>query len=429
MTPVRFDEKVIPLIPLKSVPAPRKVTDPRRVELVEALFLEPRQPIVIFDFPEAEATAERILAALWPAMKQNFAVSTFTLAPRKIEGRSFDLTFAPKGARGRFSDWIGRRIDGTSKEQRHPWSSQIADRIFNVDHPDLRSIDTLGALRADRKGDEGALRLALLWNDLTAKATTTPSAVLGMLDILNSRSPAEFDRAPLLDVVRNAARLAVDDPQEIEALKFLSTLATKVANFDAGMLAKIDLASLARQATRRSPEHALEYLRSEVAAGREPVIPIVAGLADGLSERRLNDVESELALHLPPDLSAAMISHSAPYAREVWIRCAYDPEAWGMATTAALRSMSRQDRANLLHTITPYLTAEAQAPILEAALDGVAGDDLADFAVSVGKQTKFEIAAFDEPIANAARDAKALDALRTSILSNFDGACSDRLLL
>jgi hypothetical protein len=329
MTPVRFDEKLIPLIPIGSVPALRKVTDPRRIELVEALFLEPREPIVIFDFPEAEAAAERILAALWPAMKQNFAVSTFTLAPRKIEGRSFDLTFAPKGARGRFSDWSGRRIDGTSKEQRHPWSSQIAERIFDVDHPDLRSIDTLGALRADRKGDEGALRLSLLWNDLTAKATTTPSAVLGMLDILNSRSSAEFDPVRLLDVVRGAARLSADDPDEIDALKFLSTLATKVANFDPAMLAKIDLPGLAREVTTRSPEHALQYLQSEVSAGREPVIPIVAGLADGLGERRLDDAASELALRLPPDLSAVMISHSAPYAREVWIRSAYEPAAWG----------------------------------------------------------------------------------------------------
>jgi hypothetical protein len=429
LAPVRFDEKLTPLVPLDSVPAPRKVTDPRRIELVEALFLEPRQPIVIFDFPEAEAAAERILAALWPAMKHNFSVSTFALAPRKIEGRSFDLNFAPKGARGRFSDWIGRRIDGTSKEQRHPWSSQIAERIFDVDRPDLRSIDTLGALRADRKGDEGALRLSLLWNDLTAKAATTPSAVLGMLDILNSRASTYADRGRLLDAVRGAARLAVDDSEEIDALKFLSTLATKVANFDTEMLTEIDLLTLARQVTRRSPEHALQYLQSEVAAGREPVIPIVAGLADGLGERRLNETASELALHLPPDLSAVMISHSAPYAREVWIRCAYGSEAWGDATAAAIRLMTRQDRANLLHTITPYLTAEAQAPVLEAALDGISGDDLAEFAVAVGKQTKFEIAAFDEPIANAARDAESLNRLRTSILSNFDDAGSDRFLL
>jgi GTPase-associated protein 1, N-terminal domain type 1 len=429
LAPVRFDEKPLALAPTDIDPPLKKITDPRRIELVEALFLEQRQPIVVFDSPEAEPIAERILAALWPAIKQNFAVCTFTLAPRKIEGRSFDLTFAPKSARGRFSDWNGRRIEGASKEQRHPWSSQIAERIFDTDHPDLRSIDTLGALRADQKGDEGALRLSLLWNDLAAKARTTPSAVLGMLDILNSRASAEFDRGRLQDVVQSAARLAATEPDECDALRFLSTLATKVANFDPTMLARLDLASLAQAVTQRSPEHALEYLHSEVALGRDPVVPIVVGLADGLGESRLDDKASELALRLPPDLTAIMISQSEPYAREVWNRCVGEPGEWAQATTTAIRSMNRKNRADLLRNMVPWMTADAQAPILEAALDGVSGDDLVEFAVAIGKRTDFGIAAFNEPIANAARNAESLNGLRASILSNFDDPGSDRFLL
>lgn len=429
MLPVRFDEKPGALAPLDAAGAPRKVTDPRRIELVEALFLEPRQPIVIFDFPEPEDAAERVLAALWPAMKRNFSVSTFTLVPRRIEGRSFDLTFAPKGARGRFSDWIGRRVDGAAKAQRHPWSSQIAERIFDLDHPDLRFIDALGALQADRKGDEGALRLSLLWNDLTAKATTTPSAVLGMLDILNSRGSAEFDRGLLQSAVRGAARLASDGPNEIDALKFLSTLATKVETLDPTMVPKIGIPDLAREVTRRSPEHALEYLALEVAADRDPGTPIVAGLADGLGESPLHGTASDLALRLPPDLTAAMISHSAPYARKALARSASEPTAWGAATVAALRSMSRQDRSTVLRTITPYLTAETQAPVLEAALEGISGSDLAEVAVTIGERTKFEVAAFDEPMANAARDAESVIALRAAIVSKFNDEGSDRFLL
>jgi hypothetical protein len=91
--------------------------------------------------------------------------------------------------------------------------------------------------------------------------------------------------------------------------------------------------------------------------------------------------------------------------------------------------MSPQARANLLETIAQCLTAEAQAPILAVALDGISGDDLVRFAVAVGRQTKFEIAAFDEPIANAARNAKSLKGLRASILSSFDDEGSDRFLL
>jgi hypothetical protein len=57
------------------------------------------------------------------------------------------------------------------------------------------------------------------------------------------------------------------------------------------------------------------------------------------------------------------------------------------------------------------LTDEAQAPVMEAALEGVSGDDLADFAVAIGKHTEFGITAFDEPMANAARNAESLNGL------------------
>jgi hypothetical protein len=91
--------------------------------------------------------------------------------------------------------------------------------------------------------------------------------------------------------------------------------------------------------------------------------------------------------------------------------------------------MSRQDRADLLQRIAPWMTDEAQVPVLEAVLDGVPGDALADFAVAIGNHTGFGIAAFDEPIANAARNAESLHGLRASVLLNFDSPSSDRFLL
>lgn len=426
---VEFDEKPTKLAPADSLPLTRTVSDPRRTELVEALFFEPRQPIVVFDSLEAEPIVVRLLAAFWPTLKQNFSISTYALAPRKIEGRSFDLIFAPKGARSRFSDWSGRRIDGASKSQRHPWSRLVSEKIFDTDDPDLRSIDTLGALRADRGGNEGALRLALMWNDLVAKSSTTPSAVLGMLDILNSRSWPDFDRSRLQNVVQGAARIAVAEPDEAGALRFLSTLSTKVGNFDVEMLGDLNLSRLAKDLTRRSPHNALSYLRAEIESGRDPVIPIVKGIADGLGEERFGNETSDLVLHLPPDLSSIMISRSDEYAREVWERCATESSGWVPPTMTAIGAMSQQEKANLLRKIPAWMKTESQAPVMEAALDGVSGDDLASFAVAIGKHTGFGISAFDEPIASAARNAESLNGLRASILANFRGANADRFLL
>ena len=48
-----------------STPTPLPpVSDPRTAEIVEALFLEARQPTVVFEAPEADLMAERLLMAL-----------------------------------------------------------------------------------------------------------------------------------------------------------------------------------------------------------------------------------------------------------------------------------------------------------------------------------------------------------------------------
>ena len=97
------------------------VNYPALSELVEALFLEKRSAIVVFEAPSSEDVALRLLTAFWPAMRRNFSLCTFALSPRTLSGKSFDLLFAPKSARARFSDWEGRRIEISGKEvgERH----------------------------------------------------------------------------------------------------------------------------------------------------------------------------------------------------------------------------------------------------------------------------------------------------------------------
>ena len=51
-----------------------------------------------------------------------------------------------------------------------------------------RKLDSLGLLKDDDRGDKSSLRLSLLWNELRDKASETPTAVLGLLDIVNSQN-------------------------------------------------------------------------------------------------------------------------------------------------------------------------------------------------------------------------------------------------
>ena len=134
---------------------PSEISDPRRFELVEALFLEERQPIVVFDCREAQVIALRVVNSLWTGLRSHFAFGTYALAPRSITNRPFDLIFAPSDARPRFADWPGRRIErakGQVEKSRHRWTSDLVARVFEgrASSPDRGSPRLFSRIRTCR---------------------------------------------------------------------------------------------------------------------------------------------------------------------------------------------------------------------------------------------------------------------------------------
>lgn len=151
---VELDRGALPVV------SPASGTD-----IIEAIFLEDRQPTVVFDESDADLILERLLLAFWPSMRERFSACTYALSPRTIKGKSFDLVFAPRSARSRFARWEGRAIDSKgshSRGTRHRWTTSVAKRVFEEASPSLMVMDNLGVLRLDDDGDESNVRLALL---------------------------------------------------------------------------------------------------------------------------------------------------------------------------------------------------------------------------------------------------------------------------
>ncbi|OIR12501.1 hypothetical protein GALL_62000 [mine drainage metagenome] len=199
-------------------------------ELLEALFLEDVKPVVVFDIPDPELIALRLLTALWPDIRRRFALSTFALSPRKIGGRDFDLVFSPSNAKSKFSDWQGRRVDGRSSQvDRHRWTEAIVHRVFKDPLPKLlsdRDIDLLG----DRDTDNAAaLRIALLWEELIDKLDRMPTAALGLLDIANSGMVSYTMAMKALEPrLAKAMRMAADNLSPNDAWDFVGAIARKI---------------------------------------------------------------------------------------------------------------------------------------------------------------------------------------------------------
>lgn len=281
--------------------------DVRAGELLEALFLEKAQPVVVFDAPAPELIALRLLTALWPSMRRKFALSTFALSPRKIGGRDFDLVFAPKDARSKFSDWDGRRIDGRAdQDARHRWTDTVVSRVFEQELPALLKPSEIRLVGDGDGGDSdnaAILRIALLWDELIEKLDRTPMAALGLLDIANSGKVQDAQAVNSLDPALASAILrASTELPAADAWAFLTAIVAKIRT-RALPDGKKATAAAAQTLAARAPEGGVALLsRPELPDAVEGLLPRIAyGLGEageGKCERALLSAPPELILRL-----------------------------------------------------------------------------------------------------------------------------------
>lgn len=286
-------------------------------ELIEALFLEEPQPVAVFDAQLPELITVRLLSALWPSLRKKFAVSTFALSPRKVSGRDFDLVFAPKDSRSRFSDWVGRRVDGrSSKEARHRWTNEIASRIFLHQEPHLLLQSEVEIFGEDDSGDANStkLRLALLWRELFAKVATTPTAALGLLDIASS---GKLDNRAAINTIepylQDAIKRATLSLPEEEVWNFLTAIARKIEKYSLNAVA-LAVANAAEDLAGAAPEGALALLTS--ASGKGVALTLLPKIAKGLGNNFTSRAEQSL-LNAPEELLGQLIAQGGKLAKNI----------------------------------------------------------------------------------------------------------------
>jgi hypothetical protein len=411
-----------------------RVASKRTTALVEALFLENRKPIVLFDEIDPTLISERLLGAFWPGMRRVFSLCTLALSPRSVSGKPFDLMFAPRNARSRFSQWDGRIIEASSGREeisRHRWTTVTAKHIFEDDPPSLLSLDALGILRLDDRADESSLRLALLWNELLDKSESSPTAILGLLDILNSlgkNSPDEL--IPFVSVLTRGVDLAQRSMLPPDALRFLLTLSGKFPS----RRPPIDVLNRIREGfswvSQRDPRAAVSLLLDS-SLGKQTHAPIVmAGIGDGLAN--LSDSAEFLALAslLQAEDELRLFAYSKAWA-EAMMRATETsvPNLWTEMLVNALQYPDGDLRAKSRRNVVPLLRIPAHAPLLSAVLRDNDNEVLFSVVEQIHSTTRFTVAEFDEPLRRAARGTEGILGLRQAILASNPNPDSDRFLL
>ncbi len=374
-------QRIVPTSTHAELP---KIPEFQTTELLEALFLEDPFPIAVFDAPDPDVIAIRLLTALWPTMRKQFAISTFALSPRKVAGREFDLVFSPKNARSKFSDWEGRRIDGRSPQvPRHRWTPTISEKIFKSSSPCLLSPSEIKLIRDDSnvQSSGATLRISLLWNEMLSKIQTAPAVGLGLVDIANS---GKLDKVEALRSIEptliEAIKRAAFEFPENDAWEFLGAIARKTQKQHMTNVENA-IAACTRMLAGRAPAGAMDLLaNSDYKSIVSEMLPNIAqGIAinfDGRAEKAIENAE--------PMAIGLIISQGGEVVERL-----VDNETVLARLVESIPTLNLE----LLHKITkmllPVVVEDRQAYVIEPLLDCVDKQASLDKLVSLGMAGDF----------------------------------------
>jgi hypothetical protein len=378
-------------------------------ELLEALFLEDPNPVVVFDAPEPEKIALHLLTALWPDIRKRFTLCTFALSPRKIGGRDLDLIFAPANARAKFSDWVGRRVDGrTAQMERHRWTRPLVNRVFEGPFPRLLTIGDVALLGERDTGSSTALRIVLLWDELIQKLELTPTAVLGLLDIANSGMVNSDEALKLLDsrIIGALHKVEGSMPPE-DAWIFINALVRKIQRYEMHDNKKA-IASLVVHLVEQDPSGIFGLLEEpEIDVS---IINLLPSIAIGLSHGS-EDIVKNVLLKLRPDTMAHLISESSALVRLV----ASDDELIEKLRHS-LPKLAHELSDKIVTMLLPYLVEDRQLNVASKIFEKLDSQEVAEQLDRIGKINNFEAKLLCNLLINRARKINELQPIRNSIM-------------
>lgn len=125
-----------------------------------------------------------------------------------------------------------RRVDGRADASaRHRWTDTIAGRVFYEPIPRLLNDVSSQFDDRDDPGNAAALRISLLWDELLEKLDRSPTAILGLLDIANTRLSREGSAISQLKAALSAApKRAIAELSPADAWSFIDALARKLSS-------------------------------------------------------------------------------------------------------------------------------------------------------------------------------------------------------
>lgn len=402
-------------------------------ELVEALFLENRQPTIIFNCTEADRIIVRLYAVFWPELRKQFATCTFSLATRSVNNRPFDLLFAPGSVKAKFSDWSGRRIDISNDKTlaRHRWTNQLTKSIFQEPNPALFLGNSELLLPANIQLTESVVRLQLLWSELINKLITerSPMAILGLLDIANSQQFGAVDLfTSLRQYIIDAILCAREQLSTLDAWKFYSSLLQKqrrkVIDREIIQLTRKSCCELAFD----NPKIALEFITEFNDGHSSGPALLYAGIGDGLADvGDMSFIDNEKGIKWP-FIFLLFIAYSKPFAKVVADE-SVDHEGLLDLVVDSLGFNNSKLIYKATDNLSRFINSELHTHILSNILIDANESVYKKIVSNIGKATGFSVREFDNLLVEHGARLGLLQTLLSIIVEHSTFSIADELVL
>ncbi len=402
-------------------------------ELVEAIFLEKRQPIAVFGSNDGDLIATRLLEGVWPAMRCALAICTHANSPRSLQGRPFDLLFAPAIARSNFASWYGRKVDGTQSKRppRHHWTEQISSRLFQGSRIEPLSVSIGGMTANLDDADEGQFRLAMFWSELEEKVDESPLAILGMLDILSSlrQDRQALDQA-LRPILLKSISLAQRSFNGIEFFDYLNTLLAKFPSRLPPTSALSAIRRYACSAATSEPSSALEFLEGMERNNSPVPVVLCAGIGNGFSNTQVVVEHLLRIFSLSDEVVFGLISHSRAFARSFILVLEEQSDLEKFIRLARMLSaVDTKLRDRAARNLLPVMRSGLESSLLELLLANVPSRKLSRAVRQLWEANQFKVEEFDSVLISVANtDAKILE-MRSVLIELPSSTEVTRLLL
>lgn len=387
--------------PIESLDSQNSESDRYAVSIfVAKYFGEGIKPIVWLD---QNAVGETLLAsvinALWPKLRAEFASCTWSLQPRYLDNKPFDLLFAPPSAYSRFRKLAAENFVDTSNHLEgdvkiEPWCKEIVDSILFPGR--RRSSAEFDRLKQQLSEDPASVKRLFLIQQLRSRLQTSPTAAVGMLDVVESIAR---DPSAALEVKRDAiseAFSAIDNVKEIpEALRCFMLLSERLSHpaftiISPQVAGKMSMAISSR--TSMIPETALKF--SQTLVTTRPNFEnsmYMRGVLKGLRRLGLRQPAKLMALQHYPNLAPLLIQKD-PFIAVGYLdalRTTKNEKARVNELISWLDSIQDgSKRARLRSYLLPKIKTDLEAPVLAGLLENMSNSEVADALTILNKNTR-----------------------------------------